>query len=603
MEEQSTSPQLASSNTGTDSPGFTGSASSASVAKRNGGKGSRKVRTGCITCKIRRVKCDEVKPACERCTKTGRKCDGYVTTTPSVIRPQSQSSPPPSGTSIARTMSPFAAWDANDQRAFHYYRNCSATSLFTQATSTFWARIVPALCFEEPAALRSLQQWRTPSAPGMRGTASVTVPLLTCLLFICIEFMLGDMSAAMVHIIQGRAILAKLAEDPQEAQGPAADLIRRELVPVYTRLSVASFVFGAKPVPIPTELRPQRPANIVFDRLEDAELSLHEIIDDGLRFAKDAKAWVFTADPTSLNWAAEIKAWRARSAELTRRSDQWQVAFAVLIAAQGGGSTGAARMCRLYYLTLTVYLGTALTRLECSFDEHMTTFASIVDVAGEILQDEEARGAAAPDSDGARFSFESGIVPPLYYTAVKCRHPELRRAAIRLLRRKGALDCKENLWDARLVARIAMRIVELEETRALKILGKGVPEPDSRHAKAYIPARDEIQNFLKSIPGNRPPSIPHEEAEWIFEAEAAGPVPEGDVVDALGLPDDDDARSSPFLVPEAARVMNADISPRVSGGSWVTFWVVPQMEGEQRWDVIREFVARGTQKSPILNRV
>ncbi|CRK31047.1 hypothetical protein BN1723_003772 [Verticillium longisporum] len=409
--------------------------------------------------------------------------------------------------------------------------------------------------------------------------------------------------AAMVHIIQGRAILAKLAEDPQEAQGPAADLIRRELVPVYTRLSVASFVFGAKPVPIPTELRPQRPTNIVFDRLEDAELSLHEIIDDGLRFAKDAKAWVFTADPTSLNWAAEIKAWRARSAELTRRSDQWQVAFAVLIAAQGGGSTGAARMCRLYYLTLTVYLGTALTRLECSFDEHMTTFASIVDVAGEILQDEEARGAAAPDSDGARFSFESGIVPPLYYTAVKCRHPELRRAAIRLLRRKGALDCKENLWDARLVARIAMRIVELEETRALKILGKGVPEPDSRHAKAYIPARDEIQNFLKSIPGNRPPSIPHEEAEWIFEAEAAGPVPEGDVVDALGLPDDDDARSSPFLVPEAARVMNADISPRVSGGSWVTFWVVPQMEGEQRWDVIREFVARGTQKSPILNRV
>ncbi|KAM0521052.1 hypothetical protein ACHAP9_006878 [Verticillium nonalfalfae] len=488
MERQFTSPQLATSNAGTDSPGFTGSAPSASVAKRNGRKGSRKVRTGCITCKIRRVKCDEVKPACERCTKTGRGCDGYAITTPSVTRAQSQSSPLPSGASIARTMSPFAAWDANDQRAFHYYRNCSATSLFTQATSTFWARIVPALCFEEPAvryavlvisnlhqsayggngrtpknlkgcdavctpfaagqygkALRSLQQWRTPSAPGMRGTASVTVPLLTCLLFICIEFMLGDMSAAMVHIIQGRAILAKLAEDPHEAQGPAADLIRRELVPVYTRLSVASFVFGAKPVPIPTELRPQRPANIVFDRLEDAELSLHEIIDDGLRFAKDAKA---------------------------------------------------------------------------------------------------------------------------------------------------------------LVARIAMRIVELEETRALTILGKDVPEPpDSRHAKAYIPARDKIQNFLKNIPGNRPPSIPHEEAEWIFEAEAAGPVPEGDVVDVLGLPDNDDARSSPFHIPEAARVMNADISPRVSGGSWVTFWVVPQMEGELRWDVIREFVARGTQESPILNRV
>ncbi|KAL2807765.1 hypothetical protein BJX63DRAFT_60948 [Aspergillus granulosus] len=37
-----------------------------------------KVRTGCITCKIRRVKCDEGKPSCSRCVSTGRKCDGYA---------------------------------------------------------------------------------------------------------------------------------------------------------------------------------------------------------------------------------------------------------------------------------------------------------------------------------------------------------------------------------------------------------------------------------------------------------------------------------------------------------------------------------------------
>ncbi|KAF5582963.1 transcriptional regulatory moc3 [Fusarium pseudoanthophilum] len=45
--------------------------------------GSRKKRyatkgkTGCITCRIRRVKCDEDKPSCHQCTSTGRKCDGY----------------------------------------------------------------------------------------------------------------------------------------------------------------------------------------------------------------------------------------------------------------------------------------------------------------------------------------------------------------------------------------------------------------------------------------------------------------------------------------------------------------------------------------------
>lgn len=36
-----------------------------------------KVKSGCITCKIRKIKCDEEKPSCRRCTSTGRTCDGY----------------------------------------------------------------------------------------------------------------------------------------------------------------------------------------------------------------------------------------------------------------------------------------------------------------------------------------------------------------------------------------------------------------------------------------------------------------------------------------------------------------------------------------------
>jgi hypothetical protein len=36
-----------------------------------------KVRTGCRTCKIRRVKCDEAHPSCDRCLKAKLACDGY----------------------------------------------------------------------------------------------------------------------------------------------------------------------------------------------------------------------------------------------------------------------------------------------------------------------------------------------------------------------------------------------------------------------------------------------------------------------------------------------------------------------------------------------
>ncbi|OCT55099.1 hypothetical protein CLCR_02846 [Cladophialophora carrionii] len=36
-----------------------------------------KSKTGCKTCKIRRVRCGEERPACRRCLSTGRTCDGY----------------------------------------------------------------------------------------------------------------------------------------------------------------------------------------------------------------------------------------------------------------------------------------------------------------------------------------------------------------------------------------------------------------------------------------------------------------------------------------------------------------------------------------------
>ncbi|KAF5637744.1 C6 zinc finger [Fusarium sp. NRRL 52700] len=38
-----------------------------------------KVRSGCLTCKTRRVKCDEGKPACARCIRGDFVCDGYET--------------------------------------------------------------------------------------------------------------------------------------------------------------------------------------------------------------------------------------------------------------------------------------------------------------------------------------------------------------------------------------------------------------------------------------------------------------------------------------------------------------------------------------------
>ncbi|KAJ3492653.1 hypothetical protein NLG97_g5246 [Lecanicillium saksenae] len=52
-------------------------------------KWAPKTKTGCKTCRIRRVKCDEGRPACKKCISTGRTCDGYET-------PAAPSGSPPS---------------------------------------------------------------------------------------------------------------------------------------------------------------------------------------------------------------------------------------------------------------------------------------------------------------------------------------------------------------------------------------------------------------------------------------------------------------------------------------------------------------------------
>ncbi|KAJ4207689.1 hypothetical protein NW759_013920 [Fusarium solani] len=47
------------------------------VTRKRNIQSRTKVKTGCTTCRIRKVKCDEGKPFCLKCVNTGRACDGY----------------------------------------------------------------------------------------------------------------------------------------------------------------------------------------------------------------------------------------------------------------------------------------------------------------------------------------------------------------------------------------------------------------------------------------------------------------------------------------------------------------------------------------------
>lgn len=91
-----------------------------SQKSRSSSKGHRsKVRTGCKTCKVRRLRCDEARPACVRCTSTGRLRDGYGP--------------------LAIANLPFDISGTEEERhSYHFFRLQTATAILGRQDAEYW---------------------------------------------------------------------------------------------------------------------------------------------------------------------------------------------------------------------------------------------------------------------------------------------------------------------------------------------------------------------------------------------------------------------------------------------------------------------------------
>lgn len=137
--------------------------------------------------------------------------------------------------------------------------------------------------------------------------------LMTCLLFLCIEVMQGKDRDALIHLEQGRRLLGQLVSCQHGAIGddgsvtpsststqrlplkgdadPEVAVIRHYLVPLYTRLTVTSFLFGGNPKPIPSSLKTTTSEHIpsTFDSIHALRAAVHDFVDDVLRFTQRAR--------------------------------------------------------------------------------------------------------------------------------------------------------------------------------------------------------------------------------------------------------------------------------------------------------------------------
>lgn len=90
---------------------------------------------------------------------------------------------------------------------------------------------------------------------------------------------------------------------------------------------------------------------------------------------------------------------------------------------------------------------------EMQWDRHTATFSKILDLARKVIHDQNLIASQS-------FTLDFGILGPLGALAHRCRDPSLRRESIRLLR---TYDRQEGMWHSSLAAKIAARLVEIEE--------------------------------------------------------------------------------------------------------------------------------------------
>ncbi|OCT51460.1 hypothetical protein CLCR_08890 [Cladophialophora carrionii] len=109
----------------------------------------------------------------------------------------------------------------------------------------------------------------------------------------------------------------------------------------------------------------------------------------------------------------------------------------------------------MYWGMCYIWLAACTSPLQTSFDKHMDDFEAIVDNAQVVLQCN-----AASSKEGQVLTSDGDVVPPLLFTATKCRDPILRRKALQLLRQA---PYRNSLWSSVASPILVEKMIAVEE--------------------------------------------------------------------------------------------------------------------------------------------
>ncbi|KEF58084.1 uncharacterized protein A1O9_06007 [Exophiala aquamarina CBS 119918] len=449
----------------------------------NLGRHAPKSRAGCLTCKKRRVKCDQARPTCQRCIKAGLGCGGYpLELISSTLAQISRSTVISTSTTL---LSAFSATRQEWQAYGLYSRKVSSAlsgafdtdlwqSLFLQIATTevpvrlaLFAlgtlvrhnesgsvqHISSCLCTHCRQGLRYYNKSILSLSDYLQKTPaneSIDLALVSCVLFTCIELYRTNDRNAITLVEKGSSILSQATELNFHHRQPHPSLLN-----LFNRLRIStgmfSWDFNGRPSIDALAVASEQ---LRFENLGVAREILLKLTPKA-QSLRVAASKAHRLDTHRSDLALSLRALTNEQDIAKTQLASWFRAFEGLKLHPGQDvSPFAVQFLYAKFLSTRIHINTALEISQDIYLDYIDDFKAIVAAAEEGVQH------ASNDETWLGFTFEGGFLPSLYLAGLKCRDPEIRRKILSLMHRCNA---KEGLWCRSELVCVLARVMEIEE--------------------------------------------------------------------------------------------------------------------------------------------
>ncbi|TLD08110.1 hypothetical protein PspLS_12124 [Pyricularia sp. CBS 133598] len=291
------------------------------------------------------------------------------------------------------------------------------------------------------------------------STETTAITLLVCYLLFCFDHLAGNDVQALKHLRGGVEILRNIGKTMPVSnsilEGTAlagAHTLITQVARQIRRLDMQAAVFIIDWTPADlqdTFVSSQLPIhNSVFTSLDEAADYLQALVARAMKIYWTEQLRPLTADikPDPLGkdvLHGQLRTWWALL------QNTLQVTPHVT-----GNQKGLEPLLCLQYTIASTLLNISGPDRELAYDNFLPEFQQCVALASDVHDIYHSK------SGGPAFTPETGMLPVLYIVGVKCRHPDIRRQALSILRRQ---PIREAVWDSSSAATVVERVINIEE--------------------------------------------------------------------------------------------------------------------------------------------